>query len=61
MADGNLKFEGQDLTFNGEVLTFMGEQPPTPTDPITLRNNKYATATESGAVRFRRLVSLGYV
>jgi hypothetical protein len=30
-------------------------------DPITVRNNKYATATEAGAVRFRRLVSLGYI
>jgi len=30
-------------------------------DPITLRNNKYATANESGANRFRRLNSLGYV
>lgn len=30
-------------------------------NPITLRNNKYATATESGANRFRRLNSLGYV
>jgi hypothetical protein len=32
-----------------------------PTDPVSLRNDKYATATESGANRFRRLNSLGYV
>lgn len=30
-------------------------------DPITARNNKYATATEEGAHRFRRLHALGYV
>lgn len=30
-------------------------------DPITNRNDKYSTATEAGAVRFRRLVNLGYV
>lgn len=30
-------------------------------DPIAERNAKYATATESGAIRFRRLHALGYV
>ena len=30
-------------------------------NPIDARNNKYATATESGANRFRRLHALGYV
>lgn len=29
--------------------------------PINLRNFNYTTATESGDVRFRRLVGLGYV
>ena len=24
MANGNLEFEGQDITFNGQVVTFMG-------------------------------------
>lgn len=30
-------------------------------DPVTQRDAKYATATESGAKRFRRLLALGYV
>ena len=24
MANGNLEFEGQDITFNGQFITFMG-------------------------------------
>ena len=45
---------------NGSGNPVVTEIPAT-VDPITERDNKYATATEAGAVRFRRLVGLGYV
>ena len=60
MDTGNLKFNGQDITYTGQVLTYMGGDEPTP-DPVAERDAKYATDTEAGAHRFRRLVSLGYV
>lgn len=52
----------------GLTLQVNGSTEPPPviaagggSDPITERNNKYATATETGAKRFRRLLALGYV
>ena len=39
------------------VITFASAS----SDPVAQRDAKYATATEAGAVRFRRLVGLGYV
>jgi hypothetical protein len=44
------------------VITFASTEPePESSDAISDRNNKYTTATEAGAMRFRRLVGLGYV
>lgn len=55
-----VSFQGED--FVGMTMRGLGgSQPPPQTDPIALRDAKYATATETGAKRFRRLVSLGYV
>jgi len=34
---------------------------PVVEDVVDVRNNKYTTSTEAGAVRFRRLIGLGYV
>lgn len=54
-----VQFEGEDVTFEGIPLTFaMFVQV---LDLISVRNNKYATDTEDGANRFRRLRGLGYV
>lgn len=49
------------IAWAGQPLLSITEYIPPANDPVTLRNNKYATATESGANRFRRLLSLGYV
>jgi hypothetical protein len=46
----------------GQIITGFGPgYPPAASDPIALRNARYATANEAGAARFRRLVALGYV
>jgi hypothetical protein len=52
------------IEINGMTMQGLGgesEPPPSPSDRIALRDAKYATATETGTKRFRRLVSLGYV
>jgi hypothetical protein len=44
------------------VLYAPGPQIPCPgSDPVAERNAKYATLTEAGSARFRRLFALGYV
>lgn len=45
----------------GDPDSIVVTEAPVPSDPVTLRNNKYATATEDGAHRFRRMLALGYV
>ena len=46
--------------YGAPTLTPIDTSAPS-TDPIAQRDAKYATATESGSARFRRLVALGYV
>ena len=59
METGSLKFAGENLTLNGVEITFGGSDAPD--TPVAQRNAKYATATEDGEHRFRRLLTLGYV
>lgn len=59
METGNLKYNGQDITLNGQVITYGGggggggEDDP--------RYVAWATATELGKERVRRLIALGYL
>jgi len=54
--------ENERPDYHDPVQAIIGPQIPCPvSDPVAKRNAKYATLTEAGSARFRRLFSLGYV
>lgn len=55
--DNELQYQSQDLEFNGEMITFNGGNPCNDTPEEAL----FATDTECGEERVRRLWALGYI
>lgn len=48
------------LVFTPTLMAFLNA-PSINVDPVVVRNDKYATDTETGSHRFKRLFTLGYV
>lgn len=58
MESGELQYQGENLELNGEVITFNGGGT---TCNDTPEEALFATETECGAERIRRLWALGYI